>query len=429
MLRGTKLFKLAVLALLAIPALAQLNANVSGVITDPTGAVIPGAQITLLNQGTQAKQNSTTNDQGFFRFNQLPAGNYTLSITAPGFQSKTISSLHVAADLPQTANATLEPNTVQSSVTVSAATVPALQTSDASISGTITSQAAEELPTFGRDPYELIRTVPGATGTGARSGTGNSVPLGNTQGPGQSNYSIFQTENQVQVSSAGQRVEQNVYYVDGVNVNSLGWGGAAVITPNTESVQDMTIITADYDAADGRGSGAHIKTTTKAGTNAFHGSGLFLYQDPNLNAYNKWGGPNSALPVRVENNFRQYAASVGGPILKNKLFFFLSYEGLHSRNNTYGQAWVTTPQYRQLIESDLSELAHREDLQQRECEPTRVAGAQSELQRFRSVGIDDLPPGERRTGCRLTRTGCCGHAVLSDSTGGRFDGRRLRWHS
>ncbi len=90
--------------------------------------------------------------------------------------------------------------------------------------------------------------------------------LGSTVGPGQSNAGIFQTENQVQVSSAGQRVEQNVYYTDGVNVNSLGWGGAAVLTPNTESVQDITVITADYDAADGRGSGAHIKTTTKSGT-------------------------------------------------------------------------------------------------------------------------------------------------------------------
>lgn len=349
MQRGTKLFQLAVLGCLALPILAQLNANLSGVITDPSGGVIPGARVTLTNQGTNATQTAVASDQGFYRFNQLPGGTYSVSITAPGFQGKTISGLGVAADQPATANATLEPGKVQSSVTVSAATVPELQTSDASISGTISSRAAEDLPTFGRDPYELIRTIPGADATGARSGTGNSVPLGNTQGPGQSNYSIFQTENQVQVSSAGQRVEQNVYYVDGVNVNSLGWGGAAVITPNTESVEDMTVITADYDAADGRGSGAHIKTTTKGGTNNFHGSGVFLYQDPNFNAYNKWGGPNDALPVRVDNNFRQYAASVGGPILKNKLFFFLSYEGLHSKNNTYGEAWVTTPQYRQLV--------------------------------------------------------------------------------
>lgn len=351
MLRGSTLFRLAAVALLSTPLFAQLQATVSGVITDPSGLAVPNAQVELLNQGTQAKQDATTNEQGFFQFNQLPGGEYSITVNAQGFQPQTLSALHVAADVPQTANLTLQPGEIQSSVTVTAASVAPLQTSDGSVSATITGQTAEQLPTFGRDPYELIRTVPGATSTGARSGTGNAVALGNTQGPGQSNYSIFQTENQVQVSSAGQRVEQNVYYVDGVNVNSLGWGGAAVITPNTESVQDMTVITADYDAGDGRGSGAHIKTTTKAGTNALHGSGVFLYQDPNFNAFNKWGGPNNAPPVRVENNFRQYAGSLGGPIIKNKLFFFVSYEGLRSRNTSYGQAWVTTPEYRKSLAS------------------------------------------------------------------------------
>ncbi len=157
----------------------------------------------------------------------------------------------------------MQAGNVQSTVTVESSAVPALQTADGSISGTITSQAVQQLPTFGRDPYELIRTVPGITGTGGRSGTGNSVPLGNTQGPGGSNTSIFQTENQVQISSNGQRVEQNVYLIDGVSVNSLGWGGAAVVTPNTESVADMTVITSDYSAEDGRGSGAQIKTSTQ----------------------------------------------------------------------------------------------------------------------------------------------------------------------
>src|SRR5581483_7994814 len=194
--------------------------------------------------------------------------------------------------------------------------------------------------------------MPGIDSTGGRSGNGQSVFLGNTSGPGQSNTGIFQTENQVQVSSSGQRVEQNVYYIDGVNVNSLGWGGAVVVTPNTESIEDMTVITSDYDAADGRGSGAHIKTTTKSGSDQFHGSGVFLYQDPNFNAYNKYGGPNDAPPVRVQQNYRQYAGSLGGPIKKDKLFFFLSYEGLHNKTTSYGQSWVTTPQYRSLVAAD-----------------------------------------------------------------------------
>lgn len=343
---------LGLLLLASIPVFAQYNASLQGTITDPSGAIVPSAHLKLTNEGTHAVSETTANDQGFYRFNQLPAGTYTLAADAQGFQTSTVTNINLVADLPQTTDIKLNPTNVQTSVTVTAAAVPTLQTADASISGTITSQDVQDLPTFGRDPYELIRTMPGITGTGGRSGTGNAVALGNTTGPGGSNYSIFQTENQVQVSSNGQRVELNVYDLDGVNVNSLGWGGAAVVTPNTESVQDMTVITNDYYAGDGRGSGAHIKTTTKSGTDNFHGSGVFLYQDPNFNAYNKWGGPNGALPVRVENNFRQYAGSLGGPIIKDKLFFFLSYEGLHSKNTSYGETWATTPQYRAMLAAE-----------------------------------------------------------------------------
>ncbi len=335
--------------MLSLPLLAQFNANLQGTVTDTTGGVVPNAHIKLLNAGTQSTQEATSNDQGFYRFNQIPAGNYTVTIDAQGFQTFTLTDLHIAADVPQTANATLQPGNIQSSVTVTAEAVAALQTADGSVSGTITSQAIQTLPTFGRDVYELIRTMPGITGTGGRSGTGNAVPLGNTTGPGGSNNAIFSTENQVQVSSSGQRVTQNVYLLDGVSVNSLTWGGAAVVTPNSESVQDMTIVTSDYSAEDGRNSGAQIKTTTKSGTNDFHGSALFRFQDPNFNAYNKWGGPNNARPVRAENKYRQYAASVGGPVIKNKFFFFLSYEGLTNRTTTFGNAYVTTPQYRQQV--------------------------------------------------------------------------------
>jgi hypothetical protein len=335
--------------LLSSIAFAQYNASLQGTVQDSSGGVISGATVQLQNSGTQAKMQTTTNGQGFYRFNQLAAGTYDLTVSATGFQSQTVSAVQVASDLPQTANATLQTGNIQSSVTVTASAYANLQTADASVSGTVTSRAIEELPTFGRDPYELIRTLPGVTGTGGRSGNGNTVFLGNTSGPGGSNTSIFQTENQVQVSSAGQRVEQNVYLIDGVSVNSLGWGGAAVVTPNSESVADMTVITSDYSAEDGRNSGAQIKTTTKSGTDQFHGSGVFLYQDPNFNAFNKYGGPNGALPVRVQNNYRQYAGSLGGPIIKDKFFFFLSYEGLHSKTASYGQAWVATPQYRQLI--------------------------------------------------------------------------------
>lgn len=350
MLLRSRGFRLTTFVLMtSIPALAQLSASLQGVVSDPSGGVIQGAHIKILNTGTQASQDTTTNDQGFYRFNQLAAGTYNLTVDANGFQTATVTAVEVAADVAQSANATLQPGNVQSTTTVMASAIPTLQSADASVSGTITSDAIEKLPTVGRDPYELVRTMPGIDGTGARSGNGQSVTLGNTTGPGGSAVSIFQTENQLQVSSSGQRVEQNIFILDGVDVNSLGWGGAAVLTPNSESLQDMTVISSDYLAEDGRGSGAHIKMTSKGGTDQFHGSALFLYQDPNFNAFNKWGGPSGGLPVRVQNNFRQYAGSVGGPIKKDKVFFFFSYEGLRNNTTSYGQEWTLTPQAQKLI--------------------------------------------------------------------------------
>jgi Carboxypeptidase regulatory-like domain len=335
----------------ALCAWGQYNASLQGVVSDASGGVVQGAHVKLVNTGTQATQDATTNDQGFYRFNQLAAGTYSLTVDATGFQTANITGVQVAADLPQSANATLQAGNVQTTTTVTASAEPTLQTADASVSGTISSQSIETLPTVGRDPYELVRTMPGIDATGGRSGNGQAVTLGNTTGPGGSAVSIFQTENQLQVSSSGQRVEQNVFILDGVSVNSLGWGGAAVVTPNSESLQDMTVVTSDYFAEDGRGSGAHIKMTSKGGTDTFHGSGVFLYQDPNFNAFNKWGGPDNAPPVRVQTNYRQYAGSIGGPIKKDKLFFFFSYEGLKNNSTSYGQEWVLTPQARQLIAS------------------------------------------------------------------------------
>ena len=130
----------------------------------------------------------------------------------------------------------------------------------------------ERLPSFGADPYELLRTAPGISGDSARSGSGEAIFLPNGAGPGQSNSGIYQTENQVQISAAGQPVQFNSYLIDGVSVNSLGRGGAAVVTPNIESVSAITVISTSFDAEDGRNSGAQVKTVTKSGSNDFHGS-------------------------------------------------------------------------------------------------------------------------------------------------------------
>ncbi|HEY6331871.1 MAG TPA: hypothetical protein VI756_21265, partial [Blastocatellia bacterium] len=152
-----------------------------------------------------------------------------------------------------------------------------------------------------------------------------------------------------QAVANGQRQDTNNFTIDGVSVNSLQYGGAAVITPNQESVQEITVLSNSYSAEDGRGTGAQVKVVTKAGTNQYHGSGFFKYQEPNWNAFNKYGGP-SAPPARVNNNYRQFGGSLGGPILKDKLFLFFSYEGLRSHSlGVSTPTWVETADFRQRI--------------------------------------------------------------------------------
>ena len=334
---------------------AQFNAIVTGTVEDSTGAIIPGAAVTLTNTGTQQKYTVTSGDQGSFRFNELPPATYKLDVTATGFKATDIDNIAVVAETPRNVDVKLNTGGATEVVTVNADTLAVLQTNDAQIQRTLTSEEIERLPIFGADPYELLRTAPGITGDGARGGTGGAVFLPNNVGPGGSNSGIYQTENQIQISADGQRVADNNILIDGVSVNSLTHGGSAVVTPNQEAVAGITVVATSYDAADGRNTGAQIKTTTKSGTNQLHGSLYFLYNEPGLNAFNKYGGPVlGASTSRVSIKQRTYAASLGGPIIKDKLFLFGSFQGFGQGNNTIsGPTYVETSQY------DASVLANR----------------------------------------------------------------------
>ncbi len=339
----------ALVAIFAFTAHAQFGASLSGTVADSTGAIIPGATVTLTNLGSEQTQTATSSGEGAYRFSELPPGHYKLVVAATGFKGSTFSDITVGAESPRNVDVKLTNGGNTETVTVSADEVPTLQTADANIHRTIDSDEIQRLPTFGADPYELLRTAPGITGDGARSSNGGAVFLPNSVGPGGSNSGIFQTENQIQISADGQRIADNNYMIDGVSVNSLGRGGSAVVTPNQEAVQNLTVISTSYDAADGRNTGAQIKTVTKSGTNDLHGSLFFLYNEPGLNAYNRYGGPNSARPVRVAIKQRTYAASLGGPILKNRLFLFGSFQGYGQGNNSIGTAYIETSQYRQSV--------------------------------------------------------------------------------
>ncbi|MBC7930923.1 MAG: TonB-dependent receptor, partial [Rubrivivax sp.] len=238
------------------------------------------------------------------------------------------------------------------------------QTESADIDKAITTAEIRQLPQFGRDPYELARLTPGVFGDAARGGTGGAVNLPNTVGPGGSTRGIFQVENAPQISANGQRVSANNFQIDGTSVNSLSNGGAAVVTPNQESVKEVRVIANVYSAEYGRNSGAQILTVSQSGTNNFHGSLFLKNNSPGLNAFNKYGGPNNAAPIRVNSRLNQFGGSIGGPIPlprfgydpptafksgRDKAFFFFSYEGIRSNNSDTVNAFVETPQFRQAV--------------------------------------------------------------------------------
>ena len=344
------------LCLCAVPTYAQFKASMQGTVLDPQGNAVAAANVTITDQATGVTRKTTTSDQGFYRISELPPGRYTVSIEATGFRMSVSKDVEVKAEEPRGFDATLQVGMVSEQVTVSAS-AESLHTENANTGTTISTEQIERLPQFGRDPYELLRLTPGIFGDSSRGSNGGANNLPNSTGPGGSNSSIFQIENSVQVVANGQRQDTNNFAIDGVSVNSLQYGGSAVITPNQESVQEITVLSNSYSAEDGRTSGAQIKVVTKSGTNQFHGSGFFKYQDPNWNAFNKYGGPTTGTtpvpPVRVNNNFRQFGASLGGPIYKDKLFFFFSYEGLRSTGHDVSTpTWVETPQFRNLIIQD-----------------------------------------------------------------------------
>ena len=345
-----RLLPAALLLLLAGAAHAQFNASLSGTVLDSTGAAIPGATVTLTNPATQATRTSTSSAEGTYNFSELPPGSYKVTVVAGSFQQSVLANIQVAAETPRQLNITLSPGKADQTVNVDADTVPALQTGDASIGSTVTSEEIQRLPIFGADPYELIRTAPGISGDGARSGSGGAVLLPNGAGPGGSNSGIFQTENAVQISADGQRASDNDYIIDGVSANSLTHGGAAVVSPNEEAIGSINFISTSYDASLGRNTGAQIQVVTKSGTNTLHGSAVFLYGDPGLNSVNQFGGPIPGTPALLnQNKERTWGASLGGPLVKDKLFLFTSFFEYKQHDPSYTTNYVETPQFRAAI--------------------------------------------------------------------------------
>ena len=335
-------------ALLSAAAHAQYRAGIQGVVSDPQGAVVVGAKVTVTAKDTGLSQETTTDQDGIYTVNRLAPGLYSIVVESPGFQKKVIDSVNIIGEQTNSLNVTLDVGAVTQSITVNGSDLPAIDTETGQISGTLSSNEVQNLPSFGRDPFQLLRLAPGVFGDGAHNNGGGSQNVPGSAGPGGpgATTSIFPVENQAQTFANGQRNEGNSFQVDGVSVNSLDWGGAAVITPNEESVKEVKITSNSYDAEYGRSNGAQVEVVSQSGTNQYHGS-IFIKMDrPGLNSFQGYNGPGGAAALqRVSNRFNQIGGSAGGPILKNRLFAFFSYETLRNNSVATGTNWVETSQF------------------------------------------------------------------------------------
>ncbi len=328
---------------------AQYRASIQGVVTDSTGAVVRGATLTLTNPATGEKWVRTSDGDGVFNFNALAASGvvFRLEVEKQGFQKKVLDNVELIPEQPNALNVVLDVGSQSTTVNVDASMAPAVDTETASINGVVTSNQIQHMPSFGRDVTKLAQLAPGSFADGSQaSGTDNYNLPGTQTNGGQSggNDGIFKTENGVQVIANGNQTENNGISIDGISTTSAVWGGATVITPSEDSVEDVKIVTNSYDAEDGRFSGAQIKITSKSGTNNYHGSLFFTAHQPGLNAYQRPYGGNS--PQRDNNKFNQFGGSVGGPLWKNKLFAFFNYETVREPNSDLpGTGWYDTPAF------------------------------------------------------------------------------------
>ena len=306
------------------PAFAQsaTTGALTGTITDPSGGVIVGASVTATNLGTGQSRATTTDANGSYRFSLLPAGNYGVKISAAGFQSVEVPSVTVNVTETPVLSRSLPIGATTTSVTVESTAVT-VQTENATVGGLVSGQTVTELPLSTRNYTQVIDLSPGVT---ANVATATAVGNGTMD---------------INVNGSGS--DQNTYMMDGVVTTNYGSGGAAqsgsyagIPIPNPDSIQEFKVQTSQYDAAYGQNPGANVNVVTKSGTNSYHGAIWEFNRNNFFNAndfFFKRSERNEHLPnAPPEVKQNQYGGTFGGPIKKDKLFFFGSYQGTRQLN-------------------------------------------------------------------------------------------------
>jgi len=288
---------------------AQTTTTLYGTVSDKSGAVIPGAQVTATNIGTNLARTAQTNAEGLYRFDFMPIGSYSVEVTATGFKKFVQKGIALDVNVMARVDVPLEigESTEQIEVTGSA---PAVNTEDSQIGRTVENTEITTLPIVGRNVYTLLQLTPGV------ESTANSIVLG---------YPEQRTMINGGVDGGAGSVN---YYLDGGN-NMTGLRNTGNIAPNPDAVDEFRVVTNSYSAEYGRFAGGVINIITRSGGNQFHGSLFEFFRNNDLNAYPWLSLTTSPL------HRNQFGGTFGGPIRKNKTFFFGTYSGLRQIQNSF----------------------------------------------------------------------------------------------
>lgn len=328
----TFMLALALVFLSPIGAVAQdVTGSLRGTVVDQQGAVVPGATVTTKSQDKGDERSATADSDGNFAISKLNPGKYTLTVEKQGFKKKAVTDLSLNLGENSIGNVVLETGTPTETVTVTAGTEEIVNRDQAQISASFDSRKVQDLPSnsAGGGLDTLLLNVPGVA---QNSGGGT-----NTNGTG--------------LSVNGNRGRSNNFQIDGSDNNDLSVGGPSLFIDNQDQVQEFQIITNNFSAQYGRNLGAVVNIVTKGGSNSFHGTAFEYFRDrrnlDTLDNIERAGGQTE--PFRALSNV--FGGTVGGPIVKNRAFFFASYEGIRQPGEFLAESGNLS-----IMQSDLARL-------------------------------------------------------------------------
>jgi hypothetical protein len=325
----------------------NVTAAITGLVTDPSGAVVVGAKVTAENVATGVKTATQTNDAGAYTIRLLPIGTYTVEVEAKGFSKEKTTPFPLDIDQTAKINTTLKIG-VNESMVVTENFHPILDTTDATLGNTLSTTEIENIPLNGRNFSSLTLFEPGSVDTDPTGMTGNNAIERSTYNNGIASIN-------------GNREQGNNYMIEGAD-NNEPQNNLIAYNPAPDAIAEIRVVSANADATYGNANGGQVVTILKSGTNRFHGSAYDLIEDQNFDA-NSWANglalclscspPTPASPItKYTQNI--FGGTFGGPIIKNKLFFFVDYEGVRKHTAQPLQATsVLTPQ---MLTGDFSAL-------------------------------------------------------------------------